>query len=374
MRGALLVLFMLAQSLLAARVAGRLLRTRNGCRVTRASESASPETISVLVPVLNEAARLGPCLDGLITQGACVAEIVVIDGGSEDGTPGLVRRYAGTDDRIRLIGAATPPVGVNGKAWQLAAGLEQASPATDWILTIDADVRPEPALAAALLDHARTENVHALSVATSQRLSGAAEAVIHPSMLATLVYRFGIPGHATTDRAQVQANGQCFLIGRDVLAAVGGFGQVVTEVCEDVALARKVADAGYPVGFYEPDGLVSVEMYGGAGEAWRGWSRSLPMMDHRHPWRSRLGMAEVLIVQALPPWLLLASGGPVRRLNGALTLMRIGVLAGAARAYVRRPWSYWLSPLVDLPVAVTLIVRSLQRRHTWRGRIVESRP
>jgi dolichol-phosphate mannosyltransferase len=39
-----------------------------------------------------------------------------------------------------------------------------------------------------------------------------------------------------------------------------------------------------------------------------------------------------------------------------------------ARAYARRPWSYWFSPLMDLPVALMLIRSALQREHRWRGR------
>jgi hypothetical protein len=35
---------------------------------------------------------------------------------------------------------------------------------------------------------------------------------------------------------------------------------------------------------------------------------------------------------------------------------------------VQRPWTYWLSPLADLPVALALFVSALRRRHTWRGR------
>ncbi|HEV2108170.1 MAG TPA: glycosyltransferase, partial [Thermomicrobiales bacterium] len=68
--------------------------------------------------------------------------------------------------------------------------------------------------------------------------SGMAEGVIHPSLLATLVYRFGIPGQATDDVAKVQANGQCFLLERETLDSIGGFTSVQDSVCEDVTLAR----------------------------------------------------------------------------------------------------------------------------------------
>ena len=60
------------------------------------------ERISVLVPVLNEYQRLGPCLEGLLSQGEAVAEILVIDGGSSDGTQQLISVYSQRDPRIQL--------------------------------------------------------------------------------------------------------------------------------------------------------------------------------------------------------------------------------------------------------------------------------
>jgi dolichol-phosphate mannosyltransferase len=51
-------------------------------------------------------------------------------------------------------------------------------------------------------------------------------------------------------------------------------------------------------------------------------------------------------------------------------LVRLGVLVGTARAYTWRPWTYWLSPLADLPVAVQLWRNALRRTHVWRGRTV----
>lgn len=375
MRRGLLVLFGLVQGLLAVRVAFRMARTAGGTTIRR--RAATPEAndgVSVLVPVLNEIDRLGPCLDGLVAQGPEVREILVIDGGSADGTQNLIARYAERDRRVRLVDAAPVPDLVNGKAHGLARGLAEADPATAWILTIDADVRLRADLASSLIAHAGEEGVRALSVATRQRLSGVAEGIVHPAMLATLVYRFGIPGRATTRIGQVQANGQCFLVRRSVLDAAGGFAAVTTSVCEDVSLARNIAAAGTPVGFYEAGDLVTVEMYAGWRDAWTNWSRSLPMMDGQAAWWSRLGLAEAVLVQAAPLvqvplslWLL-GYRHPFTRMGLGLVMMRFGVLAGMSRAYERRPWSYWVSPLADLPVVMRIVFMGTQKRHSWRGR------
>jgi dolichol-phosphate mannosyltransferase len=95
------------------------------------------------------------------------------------------------------------------------------------------------------------------------------------------------------------------------------------------------------------------------------------MRDHWFGARGWLGLAEVALVQALPPPALLrgvALGAtPFVGLQGALVALRVGVLRGIARAYVNRPWTYWLSPLADGPLAARLVASALRRRHRWRG-------
>ena len=385
-----LILIALVQALLAIRVIWRMVHTAGGERIepphhckggidrsgNGVSNSYRGEHVSVVVPVLNERNRLSSCLDGLIAQGEEVAEIVVVDGGSNDGTQQLVCAYAQSDPRVRLVDASPIPSTWNGKAWGLQVGLCATSPVTDWILTVDADVHPKALLTCALLVQAKRAGIAALSIATLQEIEGIGEGLLHPSLLTTLVYRFGMPGKIMRSVSEVQANGQCFLFRRDALEACGGFEGTRYSVCEDITIARALVAAGYPIGFYEAGDLVSVKMYADWRDTWRNWTRSLPMHDRFSRINMLFGWLEVALVQALPlPLMLFLLTARIRHgwlmmLNSILLAMRIGVLFGTARAYQRRPWSYWLSPLCDLPVAVKLARSALQRRHVWRGRVL----
>lgn len=362
-----------AQTLVGARVLVRLGRSlRAAVTISEAPTGEPGERVSVVLPVLDEEARLPACLDRLIEAGHEVAEILVADGGSTDGTRDLIARYAARDPRVRLVDAAPVPVGWNGKAWGLQVGWEHADPGVPWLLTIDADVRPAPVLARALVAHARRCGIRALSVATRQQVD-AGGALLHPALLATLVYRFGAPGSATREVCQVQANGQCALFHREALAMAGGFALTRDSRCEDVTIARQLASLGDAVGFYEAGDLVSVQMYANLRETWRGWPRSLPMHDRFCRWRSLVGLVEVTLVQALPlPLLLLARrvAAPawLWPVNLVLLIARLGVLYGTSRAYAAPPPTYWLSPLCDLAAAFALWRSVLQRHHTWRGR------
>lgn len=368
---------LLLQALLGARAIARMARTAQGTTIgTTETEYPASAPVSIVVPVLNERERLAPCLDGLIAQGSEVHEILVVDGGSTDGTQALVHEYAQRDPRLELIDASPIPDDWNGKAWGLQFGLEAAQPDSVWVLTIDADVRPAPALTRSLLTHAASHDLEVLSVATRQVIAGAGQGLLHPAMLTTLVYRFGIPGGRYYRIDDVQANGQCFLARRDTLLAIGGFAAVHDSICEDITIARRCVEYGVEVGFYESDDLVSVRMHEGWRETWSNWPRSLPMRDRYWGAAGVAGMAEMLLAQALPLpltlWLWLTGRGSsaAGAINGILLMTRLGVLAGTSRAYIERPWTYWLSPLADLPVALTIIRSAVQRRHTWRGRHV----
>lgn len=397
----LLALLAVLQAALGLRVVLRLLRTGLAARPVEPTGPVAEAvgSVAILVPTLNEERRLGACLDGLIGQGPEVTGVVVIDGGSTDETVGLARRYAALDRRVRVIDASPVPADWNGKAWNLQRGLDTLDPGIRWVLTIDADVRPRPGLAAALLAHATATDVAALSGATRQRLSRAAEGLLHPALLTSLVYRYGIPGGTTSDPAEVQANGQCMLIRRDALAMIGGFRGGQHSLCEDVTVARLLAAGGHRVGFAETRDLVEVEMYEGARETWANWPRSLTMLDRSSGRSVAVRLAEVVFTQGLPLLIAVAGGisgsrsrhrfptggrpaahsGPagggravalLMAVNRSLLGLRVGVLIGMARAYRRPPPTYWLSPLLDPAVAARLVQSALTRTHTWRGRTI----
>ena len=368
----ILWLFGTLQVLLALRIVLRFLRTARG-HIIQIANSSQPDRVSVIVPILNEATRIPTCLEALSAQPAEVAEILAVDGGSTDGTQAIVESYGRRDPRIRLIDASPVDESWTGKAWGLNFGLQQTSPHSAWILCIDADVHVSPSLVRSLLAHAKKTGVSTFSAATIQHLSGMMEGLVHPALLTTLVYRFGSPGNATRNRHQVQANGQCFIARRATLMKTEAFQAARQSLCEDITIVRHLAACGEEIGFYETAGLVEVSMYSHWRETWANWPRSLPMRDQYFGWQEALGLVEVMVVQAVPlPLLILgwvfSAPDWLMAVNTGLFLMRLGVMANVARAYDPRPWTYWLSPLGDLPAAMKLVQSALTRRHRWRGR------
>ncbi len=99
--------------------------------------------VSIIVPVLNEAKVIGPLLEHLLAlEGEF--EVIVVDGGSDDGTVAIASRY------VRVISSE------RGRAKQMNAGAREAK--GEALLFLHADCRlpagAVPAIEAALADRA----------------------------------------------------------------------------------------------------------------------------------------------------------------------------------------------------------------------------
>lgn len=340
--------------------------------------------VSVVVPTLNEAHRIEPCLQGLTRQGYEVREILVVDSRSQDGTPERVKGMGQIDPRFRLMTDDPLPPGWVGRPWALHTGFLHSSEKSEWILGIDADTQPQPGLVASLLEAAIAHDYDLVSLAPRFILNYAGEGCLQPALLMTLLYRFPPAGAGAANPERVMANGQCFLCRRSVLAQLGGYSSARGSFCDDVTLARVAAAQGFRVGFLDGSQVFQVRMYEGAAETWREWGRSLDLKDAATSAQVWGDVGFLFMVQGLPLVLtgflsglvgfgisplpvLLALG-----LNGGLVAIRFALLGAIAQSYRFAhggvALAFCLSPLAD-PVAVLRIALSSWQRPTqWRGR------
>jgi dolichol-phosphate mannosyltransferase len=317
------------------------------------------QSISVVIPARDEAARIGPLL-GRIVGAPGVREVIVIDDQSTDATAAIARAAGAT-----VISGRSLPDGWAGKAWALQQGIEAAS--SQWVVTLDADTRPDPLLPTALVARATGDRLDLLTVGGRFDCPTPGSRWLHPAMLTTLVYRFGPPGSSATRPDRTMANGQCMAFERSRFLGTGGMESVRGEVVEDIALARLLASAGWRVGFLDAGELLTVRMFESFEDVRSGWGRSLALPGVEPRNRQLFDLGVVVITQVLPiPRLLLRRGDAV---DLALAALRLGTLAGTRRAYTRIDAAYWLSPLAD-PLAAVAIGQGIARRgrQTWRGR------
>ena len=124
---------------------GMLLLVFVGLHRLRRGRNLVEYPVCVVIAARNEEARIGRCLQALLAQSypADKTRIVVVDDRSEDETGNIVRSFARSCARIRLISVAAVPDGFSPKKHALELGV--ADSRSEIILTTDADSVPGPA-------------------------------------------------------------------------------------------------------------------------------------------------------------------------------------------------------------------------------------
>jgi len=166
-------------------------------------------TLTVVVPTLNAACVL-PATLAVLGEGV---PVIVADGGSTDGTPGVAR-----------AAGAVVVTGPRGRGAQIAAGIAAAR--SPWLLLLHADTRMAPGWAAVAAAHMRT---------APERAGYFRFALDSADPRARRLER------AVAWRCRVLAlpyGDQGLLIARDVLEAAGGVRPL--PLMEDVDLARRL--------------------------------------------------------------------------------------------------------------------------------------
>lgn len=208
--------------------------------------------VSIVVPVRNEVQSLPALIASLLHQTYQPEEIIIVDGGSTDGTTDWVRRTATTEPTLRLIeaGLATPGRGRN-------VGIEEAR--HDWIALIDAGTRAEPAWLERLVAAAERRT-------DARIVYGSYEPVTDTffTRCASLAYvppKYAIPGGATRGPATMS-----MMIRRDAWRAVGGFPDL--RAAEDLIFFSRVVADKLPVA-WAPDAVVWWQMQPGLASTFR---------------------------------------------------------------------------------------------------------
>jgi rSAM/selenodomain-associated transferase 2 len=164
--------------------------------------------LSVVIPALNAAATLGPCLEAL----GAMPELVVVDGGSRDATREIARAAG-----ARVVDAP------RGRGVQLAAGAEAAK--GDWLLFLHADTRLSPGWRDAAGEHVGRRDVAGCFRFKLDDAAWQARAIERG--VALRVKLLALP-----------YGDQGLLVSRRLYDSVGGFRPV--PLMEDVGLVRRI--------------------------------------------------------------------------------------------------------------------------------------
>ncbi|HTP54561.1 MAG TPA: glycosyltransferase family 2 protein [Thermoplasmata archaeon] len=332
--------------------------------------------VSVVIAARNEGAELPGTLDALLLQDYPELEVVVVDGGSTDGSRTEVDRRA---PRVRWIDEPPLPPGWVGKNWACSVGAQ----ATDgeWLLFLDADVRLAPATVRTTVEWAEREGAELATIAPRLEMVGFWERTVLPFYVQMVLTTFRSP-HTNRDRSKsAMANGQYWLVRRVDYRALGGHEAVRAQILEDVAIARRFRAAGKRLRLAWAPDLATTRMYTDRRELFEGLAKNVH--GTRFSAARQVGLLAFLVGLFWLPLGLL----PFGIVTGSVPLVLCGALLyvalfGKHVAFARTtgaPAAYGLL----YPVAVgfyvaavlTSLVRGLRGRGVpWKGRTYPLRP
>ena len=175
-----------------------------------------PAPISVIIPTLNAADRIGPTL-GALTEGleaGLIRDLVISDGGSEDD----IERIADLAGAVFVTGSAS-------RGGQLRRGIGMARGA--WLLVLHADTVLTPGWSKVALNHMQSAPNRAACFRLAFDVTGFA-----PRMVASWA-------NLRTRAFSLPYGDQGLLISRGTYDAVGGYEDI--PLMEDVAMARSLS-------------------------------------------------------------------------------------------------------------------------------------
>ncbi len=275
-------------------------------------------TVGAVVVNYNGGDRILRCLEALRGQTAPLAEIVVVDNGSTDGSLERVRaRHPG----VRVL-----PLGENrGLPAARNAGLGELR--TDLAFSVDSDVYPAPDCLALLLEAWRQDQPAVVCprivLLPGRDLIQCDGASLY--FLGTLALR-----HAYQPASGVPPEGRfvggcigaCLLLRRDLILEAGGFNELFFFYFEDLELSLKLRARGHRL-FCEPRAIAYHDPGSGTpGLSYRGtgaYPARRAYLSMRHRWLAMLIHYRIRTLMILGP---------------ALGLYELGTLGFA----VRRGW------------------------------------
>lgn len=234
--------------------------------------------VSIIVPARNEERNIRRCVQSLLEQDYANYEVIVVDDESTDNTGRILDELAASHpqgNRLWVLRLRDLPAGWAGKPHAIHMGRQEAH--GEWLLFTDADTWHAPTALRSSLTQAICEQADLLTLGTAQELPAFWDKVLMP--MAYLGISMLYPAKLVNDpRSKLAlANGQYILIRGAVYDKLGGYArpELRGTLVDDRDLARTIKEHGYKLRLVDGRELVSVHMYQGLSDIWRGWRKNV---------------------------------------------------------------------------------------------------
>jgi chlorobactene glucosyltransferase len=262
---------------------------------TSTNVSESP-LVSIILPVRNQVKTVTDCTRSLVGLTYPNKEIIVVDGGSTDGTKEEIEKFS---DQLSIIEEQPLPQNWIGKNWACHQGYQKSK--GELLLFTDGDsVHATDSLTRAV-DYLRAEKADMVTLAPGTILRSFWEKVLQPPIFLLIMILVGGKLVNNDKRQNAIGNGQYMLFRREAYERIGGHVAVRDKIVEDYSLARLLKKAGLRLRFVTAQDALGVRMYQSLGEIWRGWRKNFyTVSERRMLWRALTRIVLMFTFLVLP--------------------------------------------------------------------------
>jgi glycosyltransferase involved in cell wall biosynthesis len=332
------------------------------------SGAISSELVSVLIPARNEENNIGNILQDLINQDYFNIEVIVFDDQSEDKTQDIIKKYASTDNRIKLVCSEVLPEGWLGKN-HACHSLSKHSKG-EYLLFLDADVRIRNNTIGKAVSYSKKYDLNLISIFPKQIIRSPGERITVPNMNyillsllpLILVRKLKFPSLSA-------ANGQFMFFKAGTYHSIEPHKLMRNNKVEDISIARYMKQKRYKISCLVGDDNINCRMYTGFNDAIIGFSKNV---------NAFFGNSFLLAVMF---WLITTFG-----FLAALPFLSKGLFAAYLAAYLltrifislssHQNIFYNLVFIIPLQISMGLFIykafiNKFYRKYQWKGRSIE---
>jgi len=337
---------------------------------------ADPPLVSIVIPARNEAVTVGRVVESHLRSDYPKKEIIVVDDGSTDGTAEAARSCASRfSSPLNVLQVKQTPEGWSGKVYAMHRGVEAAS--GRYILFTDADIVWDPDLLSLLVAESISENLGLNSRMVLLSVEGFWERVLVPAFVFffSLLYPFRAVSRRGSKYAA--AAGGCMLVNCKALEAAGGLESIKDAIIDDISLARRIKQAGFPLRLCLSSRARSLRRYPKLRDFWHTVTRTA-FTELRYSVLRLAGATVALLLAFGAPLFCLVAGYCFGSLLGAV--LGASALLLSCLLYFPTVSAFGLSPFyaAGFPLAGLLYLGmtwhsalryATGRRSVWKGRV-----
>jgi chlorobactene glucosyltransferase len=336
-----------------------------------------PPLVSIILPVRNQASTVRECVMSLVGIEYQNKEIIVVEGGSTDGTREILNGFI---PQIAILDEEPLPSGWVGKNWACHLGYKKSR--GELLLFTDGDSIHSTDSLTRSVSFLQSEKAAMVTLAPATILRSFWERVLQPPIFLLIMILVG--GKLVNDdrRANAIGNGQYMLFQREAYEKVGGHAAVRDKIVEDYSLARLLKKAKMRLRFVTAQDTLGVRMYASLREIWIGWRKNFYTVSQKRMLSIAIARIVLMFTFLVLPFIVLAYGvslAPSNLLNPYLIsgafmsfLLWLGIMVLDRSIEISLGYAllFPVAILVYIGIGIDSTLRgSLGYGFSWKGRV-----